>query len=216
MSDSKVELGENNAVSAAPPPAATPTPAVPGNPTPGGMFAFAGTTLLMVMYNLNAGGVTTPNVLVGMLIFAGGITLTLVALLEFIRGNTLFATAFMTFSTFWLSYGAVLSPTFGVLEAFKDNPEQIGKALGLYLFMYWITITMLLIAVIGKSKLFTCLLSFASAGVLLLACGQYTGKNAVSIVGNSFLLVVVAEAYYIGLAALLMSEPNPVVNLPLF
>ena len=56
------------------------------------MFAFAGTTLLMVMYNLNAGGVTTPNVLVGMLIFAGGITLTLVALLEFIRGNTLFAT----------------------------------------------------------------------------------------------------------------------------
>ena len=84
----------------------------------------------------------------------------------------------MTFSTFWLSYGAVLSPAFGVFEAFANNPEQIGKALGLYLFMYFITITMLLIAVIGKSKLFTVLLSFASSGVLLLACGQYTGNNS--------------------------------------
>lgn len=56
------------------------------------MFAFAGTTLLLALYNLNAGGVTTPNVLVGMLVFAGGITLTLVALMEFIRGYTLFAT----------------------------------------------------------------------------------------------------------------------------
>ena len=44
------------------------------------------------LYNLNAGGVTVPNVLLGMLIFAGGLTLMLVAIIEFIRGYTLFAT----------------------------------------------------------------------------------------------------------------------------
>ncbi|KAG2014946.1 Gpr1 family protein [Coprinopsis cinerea AmutBmut pab1-1] len=215
MSDTKVELGNNGQqVQSEPPP--PPPPAVPGNPTPGGMFAFAGTLFLMALYNLNAGGVTVPNVLVGMLIFAGGLTLMLVALLEYIRGYSLFATCFLTFSTFWLSYGAVLTPSFGILEAFSADPSQIGRAIGLYLFVYWITITMLLIGVIGKSKLFTILLSFASSGVLLLACAQYTGKNALNIVGTSFLLIVVAMAYYIGLAGLLMSEPNPVVNLPIF
>jgi uncharacterized protein len=162
------------------------------------MFAFAGTLFLMVLYNLGAGGVGIPNVLVGMLIFAGGVVLLLVALLEYIRGNSLYATCklpsyipttrifwsrycilqgFITFSTFWLSYGAVLVPSFGVLEAFATDPSQIGRALGLYLFVWFITITMLLIGVIGKSKLFTILLSFASSGVLLLACAQFTGNK---------------------------------------
>lgn len=56
------------------------------------MFAFAGTILLLALYNLNAGGVTAPNVLVGMLTFAGGMAMTLVAMWEIARGNTLFAT----------------------------------------------------------------------------------------------------------------------------
>ncbi|KAH6897828.1 Gpr1 family protein [Coprinopsis sp. MPI-PUGE-AT-0042] len=211
----KMERGElTDTVTAPLPPA--PFAAVPGNPTPGGMFAFAGTLFLMVLYNLGAGGVGIPNVLVGMLIFAGGVVLLLVALLEYIRGNSLFATCFITFSTFWLSYGAVLVPSFGVLEAFAADPSQIGRALGIYLFVWFITITMLLIGVIGKSKLFTVLLSFASSGVLLLACAQFTGNTTVGIVGNSFLVVVTALAYYIGLAVLLLSEPNPMFLLPMF
>ncbi|TFK29622.1 hypothetical protein FA15DRAFT_581811, partial [Coprinopsis marcescibilis] len=180
-----------------------------------GMFAFAGTTFLMALYNLNAGGVFIPNVLVGMLVFAGGLALTLVSIMEFIRGYTLYATCFMTFSTFWLSYGAVLIPSFGVLEAFTD-PSQIGKALGLYLFVWWITITMLLIAVVGKSKLFTVLLSFASLAVLILACGQFLSMAVLGKVGSALLLVVVALAYYIGLAVLLVSEPGAIFTLPIF
>ena len=46
----------------------------------------------MALYNLGAGGVTVSNVLVGMLVFAGGIAQTLVAMWELARGNTLFAT----------------------------------------------------------------------------------------------------------------------------
>ena len=57
-----------------------------------GMFAFSGTMLLMALYNLGAGGVTVSNVLVGMLVFAGGIAQALVAMWELARGNTLFAT----------------------------------------------------------------------------------------------------------------------------
>lgn len=83
---------------------------------------------------------------------------------------------FMTFSTFWLSYGAVLTPSFGIIAAF-DDPAEFGRAVGLYLFVWWITITMLLISVIGKSVLFTILLSVASTAVLMSACGNYLAHN---------------------------------------
>ncbi|EAU80823.1 Gpr1 family protein [Coprinopsis cinerea okayama7 len=219
----KAEYSSSGAVSTqapayqAPPTPAPAPPAPPpiGNPTPAGMFAFAGTMLLMALYNLGAGGITTPNVLVGMLIFAGGIAQLLVSILEFLKGNCLYATCFMTFSTFWLSYGAVLIPGFGILQAFTD-PSEIGRAIGLYLFVWWITITMLLIAVVGKSTLFTILLSFASCAVLISACGQYLANKALNIVGNSLLIVVCSEAYYIGLAVLLLSEPGAIFTLPMF
>lgn len=109
----KIEYGgeppNQNAVSQ--PAAPLPLASTLGNPTPAyvfqftfpvcqanvgdphsGMFAFSGTMLLMALYNLGAGGVTVSNVLVGMLVFAGGIAQALVAMWELARGNTLFAT----------------------------------------------------------------------------------------------------------------------------
>ncbi|KAF5334257.1 hypothetical protein D9611_014569 [Ephemerocybe angulata] len=159
-----------------------------------GMFAFAGTMLLMALYNLGAGGVHVSNVLVGMLVFAGGIAQFMVAMWEIARGNTLFATCFF--------YAAVLIPSFGVMEAYKDAPEELPKALGLYLFVWFITIFLHLPAVIGKSHLFTVLLSFASLAVLMLSCGMYTQIKTL--------------AYYIGLAGLLASDPGSAFTLPLF
>lgn len=211
--------------------------------------------LLMALYNLGAGGVTVNNVLVGMLVFAGGIAQTLVAMWELARGNTLFATCFLTFSTFWISYAAVLIPGFGVMAAYEKVPEQIPKALGLYMFVWFITITSLMYAfhalslcltllanehgfrspaVIGKSHMFTVLLSVASTSVLFLSCGMYTEipqyvfptltppphSNHVllrlSTVGNSLLIVVSTLAYYIGIAGLLASDPGSAFTLPLF
>ncbi|KAF5336490.1 hypothetical protein D9611_006748 [Ephemerocybe angulata] len=161
--------------SPAPPP---PLSVTLGQPAPAGMFAFAGTVLLLALYNLNAGGVDAPNVLVGMLVFAGGMAMTLVSMWEIARGNTLFATCFLTFTTFWLSYSAVLIPSFGVMEAFAATPEQIPKALGIYLFVWFITISCLIPGVIGKSLLFTALLSAGAIAVLFLACGMYTQTKA--------------------------------------
>ncbi|TFK24360.1 Gpr1 family protein [Coprinopsis marcescibilis] len=209
----KVEYGQPQTPMTLPPP--PPINLNIGNPSPAGMFAFSATMLLMALYNLGAGGITTPNVLVGMLVFAGGIAQFFVALLEFLKGNCLYATCFMTFSTFWASYAAVLIPGFGIVQAFTD-PSEIPRAIGLYLFVWWITITMLLIAVIGKSTLFTILLAFASTAVLVLACGQYLELAVLGVVGNSLLIVVSSLAYYIGLAILLLSEPGAVFTLPMF
>jgi succinate-acetate transporter protein len=53
-----------------------------------GLVSFASTTLIISLFNANAGGVTVPNVVVGMSIFCSGLAQTLVGLWEFPRGET--------------------------------------------------------------------------------------------------------------------------------
>lgn len=81
-----------------------------GSPAPLGLFAFATTTLCLSLYNLNARNITTPNVIVGLALFYGGATQWVAGLWEFAAGNTFGCTAFMTFGSFWLSYGAIYLP----------------------------------------------------------------------------------------------------------
>lgn len=58
-----------------------------------GAFMFASSTFLISMYNLNTRGVHTPNVIVGMAIFGGGLIQILAGTWEFARGNVFGATS---------------------------------------------------------------------------------------------------------------------------
>jgi uncharacterized protein len=57
-----------------------------------GLFAFASTTLVLSLYNVQAHGVTVPNVVVGMALFYGGLSQLLAGMWEFVTGNTFGAT----------------------------------------------------------------------------------------------------------------------------
>jgi len=57
-----------------------------------GLFSFASTTLILSLFNVGAGGVATPNVVVGMAIFTGGLVQLLAGMWEFPRGNVFGAT----------------------------------------------------------------------------------------------------------------------------
>jgi len=57
-----------------------------------GVFAFASTTFLLSMYNINARGVMTPNIILGMAIFAGGLLQFIAGMWQFPRGNVFSAT----------------------------------------------------------------------------------------------------------------------------
>lgn len=58
------------------------------------MFSFASTTLILSLYNCNAHGTSasTPNVVVGMALFCGGLAQLLAGMWEFAVGNTFGAT----------------------------------------------------------------------------------------------------------------------------
>ena len=57
-----------------------------------GIFSFAATTFLLSMFNVNTRGIQTPNVVVGMAIFSGGLLQFIAGMWEFPRGNVFGAT----------------------------------------------------------------------------------------------------------------------------
>lgn len=65
------------------------------------------TPCLYSMYNVSARGVKTPNVVLGMALFYGGLVQLLAGMWEFAVGNTFGATAFSSYGGFWLSFGCI-------------------------------------------------------------------------------------------------------------
>jgi uncharacterized protein len=66
-----------------------------------GLFSFASSTLILSLYNVGARGISTPNVIVGMALFVGGLAQLLAGMWEFATGNTFGAsgTRFCQFRT---------------------------------------------------------------------------------------------------------------------
>ncbi len=74
-----------------------------------GLFAFASTTLVLSLYNVNARDITVPNVIVGMALFYGGLAQLLAGMWEFVAGNTFGATG-----EFWGNFPFFPSSSFRV------------------------------------------------------------------------------------------------------
>jgi hypothetical protein len=55
-------------------------------------LSFASTTFILSLYNVNARHVVSPNVVVGMAVFCGGLAQLLAGMWEFPRGNMFAAT----------------------------------------------------------------------------------------------------------------------------
>jgi len=184
------------------------------NPGPAGMFAFASTTFLLSMYNVNTRGIHTPNVIVGMAIFAGGLVQVLAGMWEFPRGNVFGATAFTLYGAFWMSYATILIPGTGVLGAYADETE-LHNALGMYLIVWFMVTVMFILPVMRRHTAFTVLLSILSVALLLLAVAEFTGMAVITKAGGVFGIITSLVAYYIGVSEILAAEETAFVRVPL-
>jgi succinate-acetate transporter protein len=101
-------------------------------------MGFASTTLVLSLFNLNAAHIHAPNVVVGLALFFGGLAQLLAGMWEFAVGNTFGATAFSAYGGFWLSYAAILIPASGITDAYKGDDAELGNALGIYLWSWFI------------------------------------------------------------------------------
>ncbi|KAG6331275.1 hypothetical protein ID866_7813 [Astraeus odoratus] len=180
-----------------------PRPTKIANPGSLGLFSFASTTFILSLYNVNARHVSTPNVVLGMAIFCGGLAQLLAGMWEFPRGNTFGATAFTSYGAFWMSYAIILIPGTGVTAAYT-SAEELDQAIGIYLITWFVLTVMLLIGALRRNVSFIALLFFLAITFLLLAVGAWSGKATITKTGGGFGILTAWIAYYCGLSELLV------------
>lgn len=178
-------------------PGLTPTPVHKfANPAPLGLSAFALTTFALSMYNAQAMGVTTPNVVVGLAAFYGGLVQFLAGIWELVVGNTFGGTALTSYGAFWLSYAAIQVPNFGIVAAYADDMEQLPNAIGFYLLGWAIFTFMLTLLTLKSTAAFCALFSCLTLTFILLAGGEFSGVVNVSRAGGVVGVITAFLGFY--------------------
>lgn len=98
--------------------------------------SFAGTTLVLSFFNVQARHITHLNVILGLALGYGGLAQIIAGVEEWACGNTFGATAFTSYVSFWISFAFFYMPQFGVVEAYGADKRMLDSALGLYLVMW--------------------------------------------------------------------------------
>ncbi|EEB92004.1 hypothetical protein MPER_09549, partial [Moniliophthora perniciosa FA553] len=184
-------------------------------PTILGLFSFASTTLILSLYYAGARDIDTPNVVIGMALFCGGLAQLLAGMWEFPKGNTFGATAFTSYGAFWLSYATIFIPGSGIAEAYASKQSQMKDAVAIYLITWMIVTFLLFIVALRKNVSFIALFGLLTITFLLLAVSDFTRKPNVAKAGGVFGVLTAFVAYYIGLSELLTAEKKAVARLPL-
>ncbi|CCK71846.1 Ady2p KNAG_0I00550 [Huiozyma naganishii CBS 8797] len=167
-----------------------------GNPAPLGLSAFALTTFVLSMFNAHAQGIVTPNVVVGLAMFYGGLVQLIAGIWEIALENTFGGTALCSYGGFWLSFAAIYIPWFGILEAYKVKESDLGNALGFYLLGWSIFTFGLTMCTLKSTVMFFLLFFLLAITFLLLSIGEFTHKYGVTRAGGVLGVVVAFIAWY--------------------
>ncbi|KAK5161634.1 hypothetical protein LTR04_003991 [Oleoguttula sp. CCFEE 6159] len=160
-----------------------------------------------------------PNVLVGVLIFFGGICQFLSGIMEFVSGNTFGATVFPSYGAFNLSYAMIYLPGSGIIAAYTDasgaiSPE-FNQALAMYIWAWFILTVIFTVAAMRSSWVLFLDLFFLDIVLLLLAAGLMLGSASVLTAGYAFGFIVAFLSYWAGCAGLWAGGITP-FNVPTF
>lgn len=140
-----------------------------------GLCAFSLTTFTLSLFNLHTRGLEIMNLVAGPAWFYGGMVQILVGLWEVVHENTFACVTFTSYGAFFLTFGALYTPAFGIEEAYAKDPHQLSTALGLYMFGWFIFSFLVTIVTIRSSwPLFLMFLTI-TMGFLLNGCGYLTG-----------------------------------------
>jgi len=184
------------------------------NPASLGLFSFASTTFVLSLFNLQTRNIHTPNVVVGMAIFCGGLAQLLAGMWEFPKGNVFGATAFTSYGAFWMSYATILLPGSGIIAAYTD-PTELANSLAIYLTAWTMVTFFLLLVSLRKSIAFIALFASLTLTFALLTAAEFLGNASFAKGGGAIGVITAFIAYYIGVSELMAAEVSPTFNLPL-
>lgn len=172
-------------------PGMEPYPVLKMNPAPFGLAGFSFSTLVALLYTVHAKGIHTNLVFIGMACFFGGAGQMVTGIMEMCNGNTFGLTTFCSYGAYWIGYGCLFIPSFGVRQVYDDH--EWNQALGLYL-LGWALVTFMFTMVTLRSTLglFGQML-FLGLNYLVLAIGCFTESDGVSVAGG--VIGIIAAAF---------------------
>jgi len=184
-----------------------------GNPTPLAVAAFGITNTLLSFFLLNVRGIKELTFMAPVFLFTGGITNLIVCIFELLVGNTFAYVIFGAIGGYFLSLGAVLTPPFGIIDAYVKKADkaamlhgakEMRNALGLFnlcwAFMFFIFMiasiraNVFMIAIFGCVCI-TCVLS--AIGDFQSADGHADAKERLDKVAGVFLLISSLPNWYL-------------------
>ncbi|KAL8293625.1 hypothetical protein RQP46_000326 [Phenoliferia psychrophenolica] len=154
------------------------------NVTPGGHAldqsqpAFPDALATQSLCNVKAHGVSTPNVVVGLALFYGGLVQILAGMWEFAVGNTFGATAFSSYGGFWMS------------------AAEFEHAIGFFLFGWMIFTFIMWIASLRSSVALSGVFFFLTITFLLLGVSYFVPASpGIGTAGGVFGLITAFNAW---------------------
>jgi succinate-acetate transporter protein len=196
-----------------------------GNPAPLGLSAFALTTFVLSLINMNTKGVAAPNIVVAAAFGYGGLVQLLAGMWEMAVGNTFGATALSSYGGFWISFAIILTPGgFDIVEALGgDTASAFLDSFGFFLMGWFIFTTLLLFCTMRSTVMFFLLFFWLDLAFLMLGIGylHHSGgaPNAACIkAGGVFGILAAFWAWYNAFAGMADSSNRYVFSnhLPTF
>ncbi|KAL1919160.1 uncharacterized protein VTP21DRAFT_2542 [Calcarisporiella thermophila] len=178
-----------------------------------GLCAFALSFFILNLWISGAfGGEAATHLVLGVIIFYGGVTQFVAGLFEFRAGDAFFGTAFCSYAAFFLSFA-------GLAMAGQNIPSGSGRftgsASGTFFILWCFFSLILLLASLRHhfTHLFFQFLVFVA--FLLLAIGAFVNSNGTLIAGAVIGMVSAVLAWWHGMAKLITRDTS-YFNLPLF
>jgi len=163
------------------------------NPAPLGLSAFALTTFVLSLVNLQTRGVTEPNIVVALAYGYGGLVQLLAGMWEMAVGNTFGATALSSYGGFWLSFAIILTPGgFDIVSSYAatvdgtatgNGVNDFNHAFGFYLMGWFIFTTLLVFCTLRSTVAFCFLFVTLDFAFLFLGVGHLISTNGTANVG---------------------------------
>jgi hypothetical protein len=173
------------------------------NPAPLGLSAFALTTFVLSLINIQNRGVLQPNIVVSLAFGYGGLVQLLAGMWEMAVGNTFGATALSSYGGFWISVGIVLTPGgFNIVASYKtstSHTNDFNNAFGFFLAGWFIFTTILLICTLRSTVAFFLLFLTLDLAFLFLFVGHLQADSK----GNTDANLIKTGGYFGLLAAFL-------------
>ncbi|KAJ5819169.1 hypothetical protein N7474_004760 [Penicillium riverlandense] len=143
-----------------------------------------GTTLTTLSLSLMEWrGVTTTNVYVANFFFIAAFGLVVTAQWELSIGNGFAYTVFSAFGLFYAGYGALLTPAFGIEQAYGNDTTQYNNAVGFFMILWTVFVFTFLIASLPSNLAYILVFFLVDLGFLTVAASYFAeadGHSAAS------------------------------------